>query len=143
MIKLRHSGIVVEDAERSVVFYRDHLGLEVIDDRQEGGEYLETLLGLPGVCARTVKLRGEGAGIIELLEFQGVKPDNRARPVGLLGFGPTHIALTVDDLDTLYFRLLKHGIHFVSPPTISPDGKVKLLFCRDPDGAYLELVQEM
>ena len=83
MIKLRHSGIVVEDAERSVVFYRDHLGLEVIDDRQEGGEYLENLLGLPGVSARTVKLRGEGAGIIELLEFQDAKRDNRARPVGL------------------------------------------------------------
>ena len=143
MIGLRHSGIVVKDADRSVVFYRDYLGFEVIDDRFEGGKYLETILGLPGACARTVKLRGAGTSIIELLEFQGSEEDKSTKPVGLLGLGPTHIALTVDDIDTLYLSLLKQGTCFVSAPIMSPDGKVKLAFCRDPDGAFLELVQEM
>tara|TARA_Y100001934_G_C11683535_1_gene464518 strand:- start:48 stop:479 length:432 start_codon:yes stop_codon:yes gene_type:complete len=143
MTCLRHSGIVVQDVEKSIIFYCDYLGFDVIDDRCEGGEYLETILGLPGACARTVKIRGSDSGMIELLEFRNPRIGTAGQTVGLMGPGPTHVALTVDNIDKLYLELLEKGIEFITSPKTSPDGKVKLAFCRDPDGVYLELVQEM
>ena len=37
----------------------------------------------------------------------------------------------------------KKKILFNSPPQKSADGKVLMTYCRTPEGAYLELVQEL
>lgn len=144
----RHVGIVVSDLEAALDFYGRVLGLQVVRRLEEGGEFLETLLGLAGASATTVKmgLPGPGPGaapapFLELLYFH-VPPaaDVRRR---LNDRGPTHLALTVDDLEAIYRRLREEGFDFISPPVMSPDGAVKLAFGSTPDGVYLELVEEI
>ena len=138
---VRHAGIVVSDLERSLAFYRDLLGLRVEVDQVEHGEFVETILGLPGVRVRTVKLAAkEGPTLLELLEFDGLSL-TAGEPADLRRIGPTHSALTVDDLDRLYRRLHSAGVRFVSPPRTSADGRARVAFCADPDGAMLELVE--
>ncbi len=108
---------------------------------RRGGEYLQTLLGLTGARATTVKLSAPDGAMIELLHFTagtGAKIDTRLNDRGL-----THIALTVDDLDREYARLGAENIEFISPPETSPDGGAKVAFCRGPDGEFVELVQEL
>jgi len=61
----------------------------------------------------------------------------------ITNIGCSHFALTVDDLDSLYERLTKNGTPFNYPVQISPDGNVKIAFCRDPDGTLIELVQDL
>jgi catechol 2,3-dioxygenase-like lactoylglutathione lyase family enzyme len=138
---VRHLGIVVRDAERSLGFYRDQLGLRVEVDQLERGEFIETLLGLPAVRVRTVKLStADGGTLLELLQF-----DEAAASTASLGdlrrLGPTHAALTVDDLEALYRRLSGQGVRFLSPPLVSADGNARVAFCADPDGTMLELVE--
>ena len=41
------------------------------------------------------------------------------------------------------FSLTEEGIEFNYPPQTSPDGKVKVAFCRDPDGTLIEMVEEL
>ena len=139
---IRHTGIVVTDMERSVEFYRDLLGLEPVIDFTEEGEYINAISDLTGVRLRMVKLVAEEGGMVELLEYLS-HPDQRAPGNRLCEIGPTHVSFTVDDVDAVYQAWSDKGIPFNSPPQVSPDGKAKVTFCRDPDGTSLEIVEEL
>ena len=138
---VRHVGVVVRDAERSLPFYRDLLGLRVEADQLESGEFIETILATPGVRVRTIKLSAPGSPtLVELLEF-GDAEGGAAAPASLRRIGPTHAALTVRDLDALHARLTAAGVRFLSDPRVSDDGRARVAFCSDPDGTPLELVE--
>jgi len=140
---IRHFGIVVRNLERSLAFYRDLLGMEVSHRKEEKGPYLDTLLGVKNGEILTVKLSaGAGTTLLELIEFNSPR-DSAPRRLEVNSVGPTHIALTVGDLGRLAAALKKTGTRFLSEPIASPDGKVKLVFCRDPDGNLVELVEEL
>jgi catechol 2,3-dioxygenase-like lactoylglutathione lyase family enzyme len=140
-VRIRHTGIVVSDLDRAMRFYRDLLGLEIKRRMVESGPCIANILGIPDVVVETVKLGLDNDGAqIELLSFishsVSVPEGNRA-----LLIGPTHIALTVDNLEDLYIRMCAVGIEFNCPPQSSPDGKVSLTYCKDPDGNLIELVE--
>ena len=141
MKAVRHIGIVVGDMERSLGFYRDLLGLKVFRVMDEAGDYLDKMLALSEVQVKTVKLAADsGETLVELLAFashQGGRHSKRR----IYSIGPTHIAFTVDNLDSLYQRLMQAGLSFYSPPQRSPDGYAKVAFCEDPDGTPIELVE--
>ena len=142
MKNIRHTGIVVTDMERSLGFYRDLLGLEPVIDFTEEDEYIDTLCALKGVRLRMVKLVVEDGSMIELLQYLS-HPQQRPQGNTLCEIGPTHVALSVDDVDRIYADWSAKGVKCNCPPQMSPDGKAKLFFCQDPDGAFLEIVQPM
>ena len=138
---VRHVGLVVKDVNKSLFFYKSLLGFEVEKDQIESGDYIDFFLGLNNVKVRTIKMSLGSGSMIELLHFDN--PESDGDPLGLTNFGCTHVALTVDNLEALYRNLLKHDIAFVNEPHISPDGKARVAFCRDPNGIFLELVEEL
>lgn len=141
MIGVRHAGIVVHDLEVMLAFYCGALGLTQVSRADETGPFIESLLALPGARLTTVKLRGDnGPTLVELLKFHTPdEPERRSLSVNTPG--PTHVAFTVDDLESLYARLATTGIRFNAPPLPSADGRAKVAYCRDPEGNYLELVE--
>ena len=139
---IRHTGIVVTDMERSVKFYRDVLGLQPAIDFTEEGGYIDRLSAIDGVRLRMVKLVAEEGGMIELLEYAS-HPETRPPGNRLCEIGPTHGAFTVADVEKIYREWSAKGIPFNSPPQLSPDGKAKVAFFRDPDGTFLEIVEEL
>lgn len=141
---VRHTGLVVADLERSLTFYRDMLGLSIYQRMTESGPFIERIVGLPGVVLEWVKLLAPDGSLVELLKYQ----NQAARLVGegysksdTLGF--SHIAFTVAEIETLYKRLCKKGFHCNCAPQVSPDGLVKVVYCHDPDGIVVELVEEL
>jgi catechol 2,3-dioxygenase-like lactoylglutathione lyase family enzyme len=141
MTRVRHVGIVVRDLDLSLTFYRDLLGLSVIREMDEEGVFLDAILGTEKARVRTVKLAGTaGETQVELLSFTDPVPEIGAAPT-LFRAGPTHVAFTVGDLDGIYRRMTAAGITFTTDPQLSPDGRAKVTFCRDPDGTALELVE--
>lgn len=139
MKAIRHTGIVVNDLERAMFFYRDMLGLKVVKQIDECGVYLEMITGLKGVKITTVKMSADDGNLIELLKFYSHPCDSQDRNINTLGI--SHVAFTVDNVEAEYLRLLNQGILFVSAPQISPNGYAKVAFCRDPDGTFIELVE--
>jgi len=143
MKTVRHFGIVVTDIEKSLYFYRDLLGLKIKIDALEKGEFIDNILGLQNVKVRTIKMSAdEGATLVELLFYQSHranKPGNRE----IFDIGPSHIALTINNLEETYQKLRTENIQFIAPPRVSPNGKAKVAFCYDPDGAPIELVEEL
>ncbi|SRR3989338_7912242 len=143
MKAVRHFGIVTNDIEKSLLFYRDLLGLKIRRDVLEGGEFVSTILGLKQVKVRTVKMLAEnGDTLVELLEYQSHRGKEREN-YEIFDLGASHIAFTVKDVGEEYQRLQEKGIRFISSPQVSPDGKAKVAFCLDPNGVPIELVQEL
>jgi len=138
MITVRHVGIVVSDMDKSLWFYRDLIGLHDAEVASESGPFLDGLLAMKNTEIRTAKLATDGPTLIELLAFDSPQT-TAATPLNAIG--PTHVALSVENLDRLYTRLCEAGIRFNAPPSLSPDGGAKVAFCRDPDGTYIELVE--
>ena len=141
MKAVRHFGIVVSDMERSLRFYRDLLGLQVVRVMDESGGYIDSMLSLQNVHVTTVKMSADsGSTLVELLEFKS-HPRQSHGDREVCSVGPSHVAFTVDDLDALYRRLSQAGVRFNAPPQLSPDGCAKVTFCQDPDGTLVELVE--
>ena len=108
----------------------------------EDGEYIEKLLGNKSLSIEVCKLKNADGTMIELIKSS--KEDYQdSHSVNVTSAGCLHIAFTVSDLEKLYKRLKSDGISFISEPLLSPDGNVHVCFCRDPEGNYLELVQEL
>ena len=92
------------------------------------------------VKVTTVKLAAPDDKLIELLQFHS-HPDRPSWIGTPYSTGLTHIALTVDDLDSVYRKLAGAGVTFFAPPQRSPDGIVKVTYCQGPEDLLLELVE--
>ena len=137
---VRHVGITVRDMEKSLKLYRDYFQFEVVWDEIEQGKFIDGLSGIDNIVVRTVKLKDERGGMIELLEYEShPQPLETLRPI--VDIGVSHFAMTVDNLDKTYKDLLDMELIFNEKPAISPDGGAKVCFCRDFDGTLIELVE--
>lgn len=140
MIKnIRHTGIVVIDLDTSLRFYRDLLGLQIVKQIEESGGYVDNILSLRNVKVTTVKMSSPSGPMVELLKYHSHHEGLRMRRIFEIGI--SHIAFTVDNLDTEYEKLKDKGIQFNSLPQLSPDGYAKVAFCRAPEGTFIELVE--
>jgi catechol 2,3-dioxygenase-like lactoylglutathione lyase family enzyme len=138
----RHVGIVVKDLARTTDFWVNLIGFKLHVDAIEQSPYIDELLGIEKPGLRTVKLIDENDFIIELLEFSNY-PSNENWVGNLATTGLTHIALTVNDLKTLTVKLKENGYELVSGIKNSPNGAVKVVFVRGPEGLMLELVEQV
>ena len=135
---IRHSGIVVRDIIESYNFYVD-LGFLIESDEIEKGKFLDTILGIDGCEIRVMKMSCDNQ-MIELLGYQNPKSlDDKFRRINSIGC--SHLAMTVDDIESVYKRLTEQGVEFINPP--ESNGKVKVAFCKDPNDVWLELVEEL
>ena len=138
--QIRHTGLVVADLEGALRFWRDILGFKVEKQMDESGPHIDAMMGLKDVRVTTVKMTAPEGGMIELLHFQS-HPDKPAWLGKPFSTGFTHIAMTVVNLDVAYKKLANAGAAFPAPPQYSPDGIVKVIYCRGPEGVLLELVE--
>lgn len=139
-----HGGITVRDMDRSLVFYRDGLGLEQEFDRILDAPYLKAVLGLDFDHIRAVYLRIPGGGFVELLEYHGVERFPAAsRPCD---YGAGHLCLYVDDVETVHARLVGLGFTARSAEvvdiTAGPNAGARSCYMADPDGYAVELFQK-
>jgi lactoylglutathione lyase len=138
-----HFGIQVADLDRSIAFYGGLLGLELIARWVRDQEYLQELVGYPGVELHVAVFRmPQSEDFLEILDYRNVdrtviEPAN-ANP------GTAHMCFYVADLESLYERLVAAGVEFVSPiksPTVGPNAGGKAVYMIDPDGIRIELLQ--
>ena len=136
-------GLQVADLDRSVAFYRDILGFEVIFAWNPQAAYIRELVGYPEADIHATVLRLPGTDVVlELLDYRNV--ERTPIDTGTANPGTAHIAFFVDDLDALYADLGTRGIRSVSPPvtpTIGPNEGGRAVYLIDPDGIRVELIQ--
>lgn len=137
---IRHFGIVVKDLEDSLFFYENLLGFKVFKKMKESGPEISTFLGINNVEVTTVKMKNQFNQMIELLSYTKQTNNN---DVVINQLGPTHVALSVSNLDDLYQNFKNQNIEFISSPIITNDKFAKVAFCKAPEGTFIELVEEL
>ena len=143
--RIHHVGITVSDVESSLRFYRDLLGMRVLDDTRLTRSEIAALLGTDEIDVRIVNLDTRDGRILELLEY--AKPAGHRLDYTSRDSGSAHVALQVDDLDRIRAEISAAGGSEISHhPVTAQDSEgifagARLLYVRDPDGMILELVQ--
>tara|TARA_R110002124_G_scaffold144122_15_gene309069 strand:- start:18492 stop:18884 length:393 start_codon:yes stop_codon:yes gene_type:complete len=123
-----HVGMTVKNIDKSLAFYVDLLGLElVVRRRGRNGDELAFLDAktamLELVCPATGALSAEDVAV------------GRA--------GMRHITFSFDSVDAIYLTLEKAGVDMVEAPREAHNQDIvrKVAFCRDPDGIIIELTE--
>ena len=120
IFSLNHASLIVADLDISLLFYRDVLGLQQVERPD---------LGFPGAWFQL------GAQQIHLLELENPDPIT-GRPVH--GGQDRHVALNALALKPVQDALNKAGVFY----TMSISGR-RALFCRDPDGNAVEIIERV
>jgi len=135
----RHTGIICEDIDKSLYFYKDLLGLKVIQDFWDDSEYINKITGLENANVHMIKLEADDGTVIELLEYPTHPTAIVKLPIHNVGL--PHIAFQVRNIEQAYIKLTKKGVEFLSEPILSSEGIAIVCFCLDPNGMRIELVE--
>ncbi|HEX9114566.1 MAG TPA: VOC family protein [Anaerolineae bacterium] len=143
-----HFSFTVGDIERSILFYRDTLGLELVHRQEQANAYTRKFVGYPDAHLRVAQFRiaawpvPRSGHLLELVEYvapRGVKVDTRT-----LNPGTAHLAFEVEDLAAEYERLRGLGVRFRSEPVAIEAGINRggyTVYFLDPDDITLEMIQ--
>lgn len=124
MLRFSHVGLVITNLERSVKFYQEILGLNLLEEHPDSGNGID------------IAFVGSDAPVIELLCYTDAS--KRERPErGRYD----HFAWYVQDIEQMVADLKQKGVQF-QPDQIRTalDGR-RIAFFFGPDGERIELVQ--
>ena len=134
---VHHVSLFIRDAERSLRFYRDGLGFQVLLDKEFDGEW-PTLFGVKSARLRAVICADPAhpdAGGVELVTFAEPLADGPPPAPPLV---PTVMLAFSADVDEVLPRLLENGGTDPRRATLSRGNQAATV--RDPDGILVELV---
>ena len=134
-LRAHHIGVTVTDLDRAVAFYRDVLGLAVLDRFELSGETFAEAVGVADATGRFAHLDADGARV-ELVEYD---PEGERRTGGAVNQpGTVHLGFVVDSVDDIYEEL-PDEVETLSEPQTSPSG-TRILFFRDPEDNLVEVL---
>lgn len=123
-------GIVISDSAKSLHFYRDTLGLEHVMD-----------MPMPVGGGGTMHRVACGGTTLKLVCWQQT-PDGANPPGGLsTATGLRYITLWITNLDDAVAACAAAGYHVATKPVEVRPG-VRIAMIEDPDGVWVELLQQ-
>ncbi len=120
--KLLHTRYRVQDLEKTVTFYTEVLGLQVVRRHQSPRGSMLVFLKAP-----------ESEELIEICQFDGSGPV-------VVGSDITHLAFEVDDLAAFAAHAAARGYPLSDGPTTASTGTT-FAFVDAPEGYEIELIQ--
>lgn len=116
-----HTHLTSQDSEKTVEFYTQVMGAEVIKVQESGGLKLVDI-DLGGIPIRISSNTGADDA------WHGLR------------YGLHHLGLIVNDIGEFTARLKSKGVEFVVEPT-QPRPGVKIAFFKGPDDVLFEVVE--
>lgn len=137
-LRVDHTAIVVSDADASLRFYRDFLGIQIAGTSENFGTEQEHLNNVFGARLQITTLRAARGPGIELLEYL-VPRTGRVAPADTTANDgwQWQVVLRVDNLSFAAADVLRANGTTVSVEPVPLDGTAresKALLIRDPDG---------
>lgn len=126
-MRVLHTMIRVGDLEKSITFYTEALGMQLLRKKDyPGGEFT---LAFVGYGPET------DTAVIELTHNWGTSSYD-------LGSGFGHIAIAVDDIEGACARVRKLGGAVTREPGPMKHGTTVIAFVQDPDGYVIEFIEK-
>jgi catechol 2,3-dioxygenase-like lactoylglutathione lyase family enzyme len=139
---MSHVGLCVADLDRSLRFYTEGLGFDVVASFTFGDEVAGTAEMPPGLEGGSTMIDKDGARI-ELLWY--AKPGVQGTPSKVRNqLGLTHLCLEVDSIAETAARLVALGATVLESTRThlgSGAAAIDLLVLTDPDGNRIELLE--
>jgi len=139
--KFLHVGISVKDLDKTVLFFRDVMGMEEEYRTINEGDRISRVVGVDNAYMDVCVLR-KGSVRLELLEYKNeqAKSITSYKPQDEPGL--VHIAFLVDDVDMEYERLKSLGYEGYAPPMVARENGPKITYIKGPDNVIIELFQK-
>jgi lactoylglutathione lyase len=123
-LRILHTCLNVADLDRSINFYSKQLGLKLTRRRE-----------IKQNNAEIAFLEDQKGGAIELTHWRDKSSVKE-------GDNFDHIAFEVDDVTIAVNRLRGSGVAIAMEPFSLQGSSSKIAFIKDPDGNWLELIQQ-
>ena len=139
---ISHIAICTRDMEKSLAFYRDILGMQVLFDGQtrpaEGGRphnYQQVRQSRRRV---SLSFGNRTKPTLTLTSHPG--EDIAGEPLKLDQMGITHFSFTVPNAEVLLEELLAKGVHLAGPRDafVDAEGRTRTFYVYDPDGIIIQ-----
>ena len=137
-----HTSFTVSDLDRSLGFFCDVLGFDLLNRGPRDPDFIERVVAIPGADIEGAYIQAPGHRL-ELIQYHG--PGGRrqveARPCDS---GFAHIAFDVDDIDAAIAASKKVGVLPLGPPQDldrGPNKGGRVVYTRDADGITIEFIQ--
>ena len=126
--RLDHVMLRVMDLNRSLVFYRDTLGMRVLRQVDyDAGQFTNVFLSFDADTESSLELT---------YNWQQTEAYEKGRVFG-------HLALMVDDVHAAVAALEQAGVRIKTPPKQMAHGTRTIAFVLDPDDNLIELLEPL
>ena len=126
--RLDHVMLRVMDLNRSLAFYRDTLGMQVLRQVDyEAGQFTNVFLSFDANTESSLELT---------YNWQQTEAYEKGRVFG-------HLALMVDDVHATVAALEQAGVRIKTPPKQMVHGTRTIAFVLDPDDNLIELLEPL
>ena len=143
ILSTNHTSFTVSYLDRSVSFYVDTLGFDLLNRSFRDTSFTEQVVGVPGAEIEVAYVQAPGHRL-ELIQYHAPKDRGEvvSRPCDT---GFAHVAFDVDDIDLVVAAVSKAGLRPLSKPVTvnaGPNTGGKAVYTRDPDGVTIEFIQK-
>jgi catechol 2,3-dioxygenase-like lactoylglutathione lyase family enzyme len=142
LLRMDNIGIVVESLDDAISFFSE-IGLKLEGRGKVEGEWAGRITGLGDQCVEiAMMVTPDGHSRLELSKFitPPVIADHRTAPVNALGY--LRAMFTVEDIDEMVARLIKHGAQLVGE-VVQYENSYRLCYIRGTEGLLVGLAEEL
>lgn len=142
LLRMDNVGIVVESLDEAISFFSE-IGLKLEGRATIEGEWAGRVTGLGSQHVEiAMMVTPDGHSRIELSKFitPATISDHRIAPVNALGY--LRAMFTVEDIEEMVSRLIKHGAQLVGE-VVQYENSYKLCYIRGAEGLLVGLAQEL
>ena len=142
VLATNHTSFTVSDLDRSIAFFSEVLGFEMVNRALRDPKLISSITGVPGADIEVAYIQGPGHRL-ELIQYHG--PSERSqvdsRPCDS---GFAHVAYDVDDVDAAVAASALYQVLPIGEVTMidkGPNAGRKVVYLRDPDCVTIEYIE--
>lgn len=142
LLRMDNVGIVVESIDNAISFFTE-LGLKLEGRATIEGEWSGRVTGVDSqVVEIAMMVTPDDHSRLEISRFltPPTISDHRTAPVNSLGY--LRIMFTVEDIDEMVSRLIKHGAQLVGE-VVQYENSYRLCYIRGTEGLLIGLAEEI
>ena len=142
LLRLDNVGIVVESLDDAISFFAE-IGLKLEGRQTIEGEWAGRVTGLGNQCIEiAMMVTPDGHSRLEISRFltPPTISDHRTAPVNALGY--LRVMFTVEDIDEMVSRLIRHGAQLVGE-IVKYENSYRLCYIRGVEGLLIGLAEQL
>lgn len=140
---MNHTSFTVSDLEKSIAFYQNVLGLELVSLAERGETFSSAVTGISGAKMNIAYLKAANCSI-ELIEYTGGAGERLDTKTS--NTGSAHVCFNVKNFDEWMIHLRNNNVRFRGELCHVPAGPNKgkqVVYAMDNDGNNLEFIEEL